>query len=145
MEPHQLLLILGAYAAALVSLSGLIWWLVKPRVAAWAQGILHAATLHSDQLAPGGDVHDNAATAAQAAAELPEIRARVEDIAAHGTALSQRHTEQINGLAMWREGLEMWREAVDRRLSLYEHALLALMGEELSKRIAHQGEEGNTR
>ena len=141
MEPHQLLLALGGYAAALLSLSALGWWLVKPRVSTWAQGVLTAATLNSAQLAPGGDVHDNAAAAAQAASELPEIRARVEDIAAHGTALSQQHNDQLQKLALWREGLEMWREAVDKRLALYEHALLALMGEELSKRIAHS-EEG---
>lgn len=138
MSPYDFLIAAGAGGGALATLLGIIWWLVRPRVDLWARGMIRAANRNTEQLAPGGAVHDNAAAAAEAVAELPALRERLEEVALHGTELSQRHDAELKDLSRWRDASERWQDTADQRIALLEQALIALLGEELSRRLGRE-------
>lgn len=119
----------GAVVGAITVLAGAVAWLVRPRVDAWARSLVTVATLHTDQLAPGGDVRENTKAALERLEDLPDLKARLEEIAQHGTALSQHHEGRL-------AELERWRDLVDRQWGLFEQALVAILGEELHKRLS---------
>lgn len=121
MSAYELLLAAAAGAGALVTLAGILWWLVRPRVDQYARTLVRAASQHSEQLAPGGDVHDNTERAAKALEELPEVRQRLEEVA-------KRAGDQLADIAAW-------RVTVERRLGLFEQALVAMLGDELKRRL----------
>lgn len=131
----EALLVAGAGAAAITALGVLFWWLAWPRISDYLDSRLAQLVDHAEenakQLQPGGDVHDYAETAAAA---LPAIQQRLDDIEHHGTELSQQLVDRVTAL-------EAEQLAVTHRLGVFEQALLALLGRELGNRIIRETDE----
>lgn len=130
---QQLLVMLAALLGVVVTVGGAIWWLVVPRIKAGVATIVAEQRQQTMQLADvntRGTVAYSARIAADAAAQLPQLRRTVDQL------VTDSHT--------WREiaerlnTVDVLQDNLHGRVGSLEQAMIAYLGGSLAEAIAEQ-------
>lgn len=126
-EPTALGLLLTAasVAGAVLTLGGVLWWLLKPRVSAWLGKLASDSAAAARELDPDldGSTADSVRVARELAEQIPGLAARLE-LVEQRTAPLEELSGNLHALDLRTEATE--RELIDhrRRLGNLEEAVI---------------------